>query len=200
MKTYLVKRVSGAPDWSAIPVMAVDHVMWTPDFGISMTARIAYDETAIYVYQRCVEKNIRAELTGLLAHVCEDSCMEFFLSPCPADGRYLNFEVNPNGCLHLGFGHGRQDSMRLLPKKADERFGITTARTADGWELTYRIPLEFLRCFYPELKLESGKQMTANCYKCGDHTENPHFLAWNPPTSETPDFHRPQDFGLLVFE
>ena len=126
--------------------------------------------------------------------------MEFFFSPCPADGRYLNFEVNPNGCLHLGFGHGRHDSMRLLLKKADERFGIKTARTADGWELTYRIPLEFLRCFYPELELKSGLTMTANCYKCGDCTVNPHFLAWNPPASETPDFHRPQDFGKLIFE
>ena len=200
MREYQVKKVCGAPDWNAIPVMEVDHVMWTPDFGISMTAQIAYDETAIYVHQRAVEKNIQAELTDLLAHVSEDSCMEFFFSPCPAGGRYLNFEVNPNGCLHLGFGHGRHDSMRLLPKKADERFGIKTARTADGWELTYRIPLEFLRCFYPELELKSGLTMTANCYKCGDCTVNPHFLAWNPPASETPDFHRPQDFGKLIFE
>jgi len=199
MKEYLVKKVSGVPDWETVPVMAVDEVMWMPDHGISMTARIAYDETAIYVCQRAVEENIRAELTGLLAHVCEDSCMEFFLSPCPADGRYLNFEVNPNGCLHLGFGHGRHDSMRLLPKKADERFRIAVTRREDGWELTYRIPLEFLRCFYPELTLEPGTVMTANCYKCGDCTVNPHFLAWNPPTSETPDFHRPQDFGKLIF-
>ena len=199
MREYKVTKVSGAPDWERIPVMAVDNIMWTEDFGISMTARIAYDEEAIYVHQRAVEKNIRAQLTELLAHVCEDSCMEFFLAPCPADGRYLNFEVNPNGCLHLGFGHGRHDSMRLLPKKAEERFRIAAARTEDGWELTYRIPLEFLRCLYPELKLEAGVEMRANCYKCGDCTERPHFLAWNPPTSETPDFHRPQDFGRLIF-
>lgn len=195
-----MKKVSGTPDWNEVPVMAVDNVMWTPDFGISMTARLAYDETAIYVYQRAVEKNIRAELTELLSPVCQDSCMEFFLSPCPGDGRYFNFEVNPNGCLHLGFGHGRHDSTRLLPKRAEERFQIKTGRTAGGWELTYRVPLEFLGCFYPGLKLTSGTTMTANCYKCGDHTENPHFLAWNPPASETPDFHRPADFGRLIFE
>ena len=75
MKEYLVKKVSGVPDWETVPVMAVDEVMWLPDFGISMTARIAYDETAIYVHQRAVEENIRAELTDLLSHVCEDSCM-----------------------------------------------------------------------------------------------------------------------------
>ena len=54
MREYQVKKVCGAPDWNAIPVMEVDHVMWTPDFGISMTAQIAYDETAIYVHQRAV--------------------------------------------------------------------------------------------------------------------------------------------------
>ena len=199
MKEYLVKRVCGAPDWEEIPVMAVDQVMWTEDFGISMTAQLAWDETALYVRQQAVEQDIRAELTGLTDPVCQDSCMEFFLSPCPSDGRYLNFELNPNGCLHLGFGHGRHDSMRLLPKRAAERFQIRTALTADGWVLSYRIPLEFLRCLYPELELRSGAVMTANCYKCGDCTAKPHFLAWNPPTSETPDFHRPQDFGRLIF-
>lgn len=199
MKEYLVTKVTGAPDWERIPAMAVDSILWTEDFGISMTARLAYDETAIYVHQQAVERDIRAELTELLSPVCQDSCMEFFLSPCPDDGRYMNFEVNPNGCLHLGFGHGRHDSTRLLPKKAEERFQIATERTADGWALTYRIPLEFLRCFYPEVKLERGTVMTANCYKCGDCTVHPHFLAWNPPTSKTPDFHRPQDFGRLVF-
>ena len=200
MREYVVKAVSGGPDWENIPVMAVDNVMWTEDFGISMTAQLCYDETALYIRQRAVEKDIRAELTDLLAHVCEDSCMEFFFSPSPADGRYMNFEINPKGCLHIGFGHGRHDSMRLLPKRVEERFRITPVRTADGWELTYRIPLEFLRCFYPDLELCPGLTMTANCYKCGDCTVNPHFLAWNPPTSETPDFHRPQDFGRLVFE
>ena len=200
MKEYLVKRVTGAPEWDSIPVMAVEEIMWLPDVGISMTAQIAYDEAALYLHQRAVEKNIRAEGTELLSRVCEDSCMEFFFSPCPADGRYMNFELNPNGALHLGFGHGRHDSMRLLPKGVEERFQIRTSRTADGWELFYRIPLEFLQVLYPELKLESGVEMRANCYKCGDCTEQPHYLAWNPPTSEHPDFHRPQDFGALIFE
>lgn len=200
MKEYLVKKVSGAPDWDSIPVMAVEEIMWLPDAGISMTAQIAYDETALYLHQQAVEQNIRAELYDLLAHVCEDSCMEFFFSPCPADGRYLNFEINPNGALHLGFGHGRHDSMRLLPKRAEERFGIRTSRTPEGWEIFYRIPLEFLQVLYPELKLHSGVKMRANCYKCGDCTVQPHYLAWNPPVSEAPDFHRPQDFGTLIFE
>lgn len=198
MKEYIVTRAVGAPDWASIPAMAVDSVMWTEDFGISMTAQLSWDDTALYIRQQAVEQDIRAALTGPLDHVCEDSCMELFLCPDPADGRYFNFEINPNGCLHLGFGHGRQDSVKLLPKRAEERFCITPQRTADGWMLTYRIPLEFLRLFYPSLELKAGLVMTGNCFKCGDCTPHPHFLAWNPPTSETPDFHRPWDFGRLI--
>jgi hypothetical protein len=41
--------------------------------------------------------------------------------------------------------------------------------------------------------------LRGNCYKCGDLTEQEHYLSWNPVTSEHPCFHRPQDFGRLVF-
>ena len=41
--------------------------------------------------------------------------------------------------------------------------------------------------------------MYGNFFKCGDLTEQAHYLSWNPVTSEQPDFHRPQDFGLLRF-
>ena len=41
--------------------------------------------------------------------------------------------------------------------------------------------------------------MRANFYKCGDKTLQPHFLSWSPIHSEKPDFHRPEDFGIINF-
>ena len=73
-----------------------------------------------------------------------------------------------------------------------------TAKTADGWEVSYRIPLSFLRLFLPEFAFAGV--LRANVYKCGDMAEREHYLSWNPVTSETPDFHRPQDFGRMMFE
>ena len=71
------------------------------------------------------------------------------------------------------------------------------ARTADGWEASWSIPLAFLRQFCPEAAFAG--EWRANVYKCGDRTVRPHYLSWNPVASDTPDFHRPQDFGVLDF-
>ena len=196
MKTYTVMHSNAAPDRDSIPFLTADEVQWLPDAGIRMETRLCYDENRLYVFQRAWESKVRAEHSEPLAAVCEDSCMEFFFRPENED-RYINFECNPKGCVYLGFGYGRDRHVRLLPPP--EMFNIQTAILPDGWELRYELPLSFLRLFYPSLSLASGLRLRANCYKCGDKTVQPHYLAWNPLTSETPDFHRPEDFGLLIF-
>lgn len=197
MRTYQILPISGQPDWDKIPALAVDQVLWTPDFGISMIQQICYDRENLYVRQRAWERNIRAQLTQPLSPVCQDSCMEFFFG-FGQDGRYFNMEYNPLGCLYLGFGGKRETRIRLVLKDEQARFQVKPQQLADGWALTYRIPLDFLRLFYPQLTLDPGLTFRANCYKCGDLTPDPHFLAWNPSTSPTPDFHRYQDFGEMT--
>ena len=194
MKTYSIPRISGAPDWSAIPALTVDTVLWEPDCGIRMTQQLCYDETALYVRQQARESTIRAEYSAPLSPVHEDSCMEFFFA-LGADDRYFNFEINPNGCIELGFGPNRKNRVRLCHKAEQETFRPCCVRAADGWAAEYRLPLDFFRLFYPDFRLVPGVRFRGNCYKCGDRTEHPHFLAWNPVTSETPDFHRPECFG-----
>ena len=105
--------------------------------------------------------------------------------------------ANPNGCLLAGFGRGRADRIFLHREDLRELFGIRTARTPDGWEVFYRIPLSFLRLFWPGFAFAGA--LRANVYKCGDLTAREHYLSWNPVNSRTPDFHRPQDFGRMVF-
>ena len=77
-------------------------------------------------------------------------------------------------------------------------FDIRPQRTQDGWEVYYSIPLSFLRLFLPEFAFAGI--LRANVYKCGDLTAHEHYLSWNPVSSPSPDFHRPQDFGLMRFE
>ena len=198
MKSYVISRINGAPDWKSLPSLSVSEILWLPDAGIRMTQAICHDDENIFVHQRAVEESIRAELFGTDCPVCEDSCMEFFFSPCPDDGRYFNIETNPNGCFFSGFGHGREDLKRLYP--AASVFDIRTQRTPDGWEVFYRIPLSFIREFYPDYAFTSGMKIRANCYKCGDKAAIPHYLGWNHVSCETPDFHRPEFFGEMIFE
>ncbi len=193
----LIPRVAGEPDWARIPVLPIRRVLWTPDAGIRAWGQLCRDEEALFVHLRAEEKEIRAENTAPGSPVWEDSCLEFFFL-LPGADRYFNFELNPNGCLCLQLGRERAGRVDLAGPDARELFRIRTERTGDGWEVFYRIPLAFLRRFYPDCRFAG--ELRANLYKCGDKTPKPHFLSWAPVRSETPDFHRPQDFGRMRFE
>lgn len=198
MKTYTIQKKPDGPDfWSLIPTLPIDCPLWSDPKGITASARLCYDETAIYVNLSAVEEQIRAEYTSVLDFPCEDSCLEFFFCPMPEDRRYFNIEFNPNCCLYLGLATDRYDLVRLLPQTPV--LTPKSARTPDGWSITYQIPVSFIRHFFPEFQAVSGGSIRANCFKCGDLTPNPHYLSWNPVDSPTPEFHRSQDFGLMYF-
>ena len=129
---------------------------------------------------------------------CEDSCMEFFFCPDPDEDRYFNFEITPNGFMYLGLCKNRNDFVRLFPEDAKALFCIQPTYTVNGWELLYRIPVSFIQTYFPKFQLQPGVKIRANCYKCGDLTKQPHYLSWNPCSREQPNFHVPQDFGMLI--
>ena len=73
MKEYTITRINGAPDWSTVPALQINELHNTPPVDISAQAQVCYDDTALDVRLRAVETNIRAEQTGKLDEVCEDS-------------------------------------------------------------------------------------------------------------------------------
>lgn len=197
MREYTIQRVQENFDWRDIPVLNIDHLMWTEKCDVAAWAQICYDDTALHVHLRAREAHIRAEETSITGAPCEDSCLEFFFCPIPNDDRYFNIEFNPNGCMYLGTGRNVMELIRLLPE--DRPIVPRINRTDDGWEIAYNVPFTFIRRLFPEFKAEAGIAIRANCFKCGDKTVQRHYLAWNRPTSETPAFHRPQDFGRMIF-
>lgn len=198
MRTDTIVKKPTSFDWTEVPVISIDNHLQEESVDISATAQICYDEQALYLRLAAKEKNIRAEYTGLLDQPCQDSCLEFFFSPIEGDSRYFNIEFNPNHCVYLGIGSGVNDLVRLIPQ--DDVLSPQANRTSDGWEITYQVPVSFIRRFFPVFTPESGKTIRANFYKCGDYTETPHYLCWNLITGEKISFHRPCDFGLLTFE
>ncbi len=199
MKTYTIMKKSMNLDWSLIPEAAIDMPLHKEDIDISATGQLCYDDEYLYVRLAAKEKNIRAEYTGPLDAPCEDSCLEFFFSPDYNDSRYFNIEYNPNCCIYLGIGSFLDNLVRLLPE-----FGIPfspeATRTEYGWEITYQIPFEFIRRFFPNFAPISGTKMKGNFYKCGDLTVEEHYFSWNPISGDKISFHRPCDFGELIFE
>ena len=196
-KEYTIIRAGEGTGPENIAELTLDQVLWEPDCGIRAGGRIFHDGESLLVSLQAKEKDIRAEYTAPMSPVHEDSCLEFFFMP-EGEERYLNFEINPNGCLHIGFGKDRYERERIVLPDAEAYFRIRTGRTAEGWKAEYRIPGEFLCRFYPEFRF-AGK-LKANVYKCGDKTAHPHYLAWNPVDSPVPDYHRPESFGTMILE
>lgn len=197
MRRYTIARIPGTPEWADVPPLRVDNALWVPAGGVRMEQRLCCNAHALCVYQRAWETDIRAEYSAPLSPVHEDSCMEFFFA-FGADERYFNFEINPNGCIELGFGPDRKNRVRLCHKAERETFQPCCVRAADGWTAEYCLPLDFFRLFYPDFRLVPGVRFRGNCYKCGDRTEHPHYLAWNPVNTLSPDFHRPEFLGEMI--
>lgn len=197
MRTYTITKTEGAPIWNNVPVMPIDNLLWTDSTDVSAQAQLCYDTDYLYVRLEAVEPNIRMEETDLLAEVCLDSCLEFFLRPTERMD-YFNIEFNPNKIVWLGFGSGVHNLIRLMPD-TNALLAPQVEFTEGGWVLTYRVPFAFIRQFFPEFQVKVGAKMYANAYKCGELTVKSHYLSWNPVLSETPAFHRPQDYGTLIF-
>ncbi len=198
MKQYTIKKFTS---WQDIPVIDIDvpYGENNPQ-DIFAYGQIAYTDNEIMVHLRAVEKNIRREETDVLGMPCKDSCLEFFFCPNTEEDRYFNIEFNPNGCMFLGLGVTNVSRITRLVIDPKELFDLTINMTDDGWEVFYKIPSEFITRFFPDFKLESGKKITANLYKCGDLCVQKHYFCWCPVVKQVSAFHNPSKFGLMIFE
>ncbi len=162
---------------------------------------IAHSENNIFLKFYVTEKYLRAVNTDINSPVYEDSCVEFFINF--DDKGYYNFECNSLGTFLLYFGKDR-NVRQPLPEEAIR--AIKTVSTIEkniedntvSWTITWKIPMTTF-VYHPDLQL-SGHTYSANFYKCGDKTPEPHYVAWSNIGTEKPDFHTPQYFGKLRFE
>ena len=201
MKSYVISRVDTTPAWYDIPYLEIDNERRENPNGITARAQICYSDDALLVHLETKEKDYIANEVELLGSPCRDSCLEFFFCPCEGDDRYFNIEFNSNGCLYLGFGSGIGDLVRLIPdKEKADIFEQNIVKRTDGWEIFYRVSYGFIRRFFPDFKVYSGKKILANCYKCADRSEPPHYLTWNWLDGAPLGFHNTKCFGAMIFE
>jgi hypothetical protein len=185
--------------------LMIDTINWKgynykPDVALSL----AYSDHEIFLKYFITENYFKAEMTDTNQMVCEDSCVEFFVSP-EDDGIYYNMEFNAIGTCLLGTGTDRASSKRVAPEIISKIRRLTTAgnkpfKEKKGkyvWAITIAIPFEVF--FHHAIKDLKGKIFRANFYKCGDKLTVPHYVTWNPVGTENPDYHQPEHFGLLKF-
>jgi hypothetical protein len=164
----------------------------------------AYTEKEILLKYIVAEKNILALHTDINAPVFEDSCVEFFISP--GNGFYYNFEFNCIGNKNVGYGRQREgrtmlsdsniSTIRTFSSLGNEGFNLR--KLSVPWQLTIAIPFNIFS--ENEFRNPQGKTFNVNFYKCGDNLPDPHYLSWNPIGLSSPDFHRPEFFGEMIFD
>ena len=139
------------------------------------------------------ETGLRSEVSEENGAIYTDSCLEFFFKPDNHDARYLNFELNPKGVLHLAIGEGRKG--RTLLDTDRSIFNIVSDAREGNWRLKLYIPDSFILELYEKI----SPVCKGNFYKCGDKTDHVHFGAWSEVETEKPDFHVPDFFGKINF-
>lgn len=182
----------------------IDCVNWNEQYPYKPISSfvLAVSKTRLYVFFSVISKDLRAVNTADLSPVAEDSCVEFFMQ-VPGCDEYWNFEFNCIGTLNASHRVERPSPTRLTSSElaSIQRYascGTEAIKEQNGtfcWDLTVSIPLLLVGIDSDNLP----SHIMGNFYKCGSKTSHPHYVSWNPITSDKPDFHRPNCFGKLWF-
>jgi hypothetical protein len=185
---------------------SIEEINWEgykykPDVKFS----IGYAGNEILLKFYVTEDHFKAEKTVTNDMVCEDSCVEFFVSPSD-DGIYYNIEFNGIGTCLMGSGTARQNNTKADPsiiskirrKASPVSVPVSEKKGLFPWTITIAISSALF--FHHNIKKLKGKTFRANFYKCGDKLSIPHYLTWNPVETSNPDFHQPGFFGMLKFK
>lgn len=173
---------------------AISICPWGKEYRPVCTATLTGGQEHLHVCLRCEESNPIARETRPNGDVYKDSCLEFFFQPFLSDPRYLNFEFNSLGILHLRIGTGRNDRQNVPPCD----FQIHALREKAFWQVDFSIPLAYVEALYGQTFHRPLHRARGNFYKCGDQTPIPHYLCWSPVSLPAPDFHCPAFFGDLL--
>ena len=199
------KNVSALLEENNIAWNCVDSVCWPNEYPYApdMKFRIAHSGNFIFINYRVKEKAVRALAKTDNGNVWEDSCCEFFFSP-EGNDMYYNIESNCIGKILFASGNSRHNRKRYpldFVEKIDrwsslgnDTFEEKTCK--NSWEMSLIIPISM----FEGIVNLSGMVSSANFYKCGDKLTTPHFLSWNLVEVPSPDFHRPDFFGKIIFE
>ncbi len=217
---YKVQKISIQPEinavwdktpWSGIEPIQIKNYMGDKPEHLPFTqAKMAYDNTAVYVIFRVEDRYVRAVADKNQGPVYLDSCVEFFFTPgTDIKEGYFNLEMNCGGTMlfhhqmeprteqaHISEQHIQLvEVAHTLPEIIDPEMVKDTT-----WIVEYRIPFSVLSEYHSFPAPEAGTLWRANFYKCADETSHPHWLTWAPVDFPRPNFHLPQYFGILEFQ
>jgi hypothetical protein len=215
-KSVLPTGLSGqwdGPGWNCAASFAIDtFIKERSSHRPATRVKTLHDGASVHILFNVNDRFVRSIRTRYLDDVWNDSCVEWFVQPKPGKG-YFNFEVNCGGTLFASYVedpsriNGTLKKCTPLSAELGEKIKIyhSLPSVVDpeisgpiDWIIELAVPLTVLEYFVGSIGALSGQKWRANFNKCADETSHPAWATWNPVTEL--NFHRPWEFGEMVFE
>jgi hypothetical protein len=212
------------PDWARAAAVGPFLIFPThePEKGEVTEAKILWDDDALYIAFKTIDRNILATRTQRYEDVFNDDCVEAFLSPFPDSPQvYTNIEVNALATFLSEIHLGRPDpELEKMPRVTPSRYtpkpghylwsppGLELGRQHLGtinnesdidswWIIEESIPFSTFRFLGMKEKPKEGDIWRFNLYRIGGKTEPPRRNLFFLP--EPLGNHSPEYYGKLIF-
>lgn len=196
---YIINRISKVEDIINCPICSIDHYQWPRKEEPKAYARIGLLEgRGLIVSMTAFEINPLRRFYEENEPVYRDSAMEVFINfnPESMEQKYMNFEMNSLGTMLSQFGTSKD---RKWLCDLTEKKGICKATIEEAqWNVLLEIPLDLIREFHDGKGLETGDEISFNCYKISEEPSIEHYGSYAPIDNPVPNFHLPQFFAKAV--
>ncbi len=182
-------------NWLKADLANVELCQWKErQSDVHMTAKMLYDDSRLYVRMETDEPMPTARETKHNGDVYKDSCMELFISPNENDARYLNFEFNAYGTMHMAIRKSRYEW--VFTDEDRDYFEVQSHVDNEKWILQFVLPFEYAD------KYLGGhtKHMKGNFFKLGEKDGKRHYRSMFKIDLPEPDNHTPEFFGDFILE
>ncbi|MFA6472829.1 MAG: carbohydrate-binding family 9-like protein [Candidatus Latescibacterota bacterium] len=212
---YTVKRIAGKitidgkldeADWNKAQSFGDFKFPWWKEGEKEQTeVKMLWDDKFLYVSFKCQDKHIWADHYDVNAPTCLDDCAEIFWNPNPEKSLSFNqFEINCIGnvmCGYYDFGNPKAVGHTIMVPHIGQTIQGTVNNDQDidsGWVVETAIRFSDYPELSPKTNPQAGDVWRIGLHRCGGKT-NEQYSQWSPSQTPAPNFHRPQDFGRIVF-
>ena len=194
-------------DWKAAQSFGDFKFPWWKEGEKELTeVKMLWDDNFLYTSFRCDDKHIWADHYDINSATCLDDCAEIFWIPNPGESlSFYQFEINCIGnvlSMYYNYEKGMKSGLHtIMVPHIGQTIQGTVNNDEDidkGWIVETAIRFSD----YPELSKKPvptpGKIWHVGLHRCGGKT-NEQYSQWSPSKTPNPNFHRPQDFGKIIF-
>ena len=183
------------------------HTMDGSHLALAPSARVMWDDAALYLAIEVEDAMLRAPGTERDDHLWEHDCVELMIDPDGDERRYLELQVSPRGVIFdtwfdtyrapQPFGHVTWSSG--LESAVEVRGAIDDAEADEGYAVEIAIPWSaFVVAGREPRPPEAGETFRLQLYVLDEREDGQWGVGWSAPM--VGDFHVPARFGRLVFD